>query len=442
MWCRTLRAVMLEVVMAELERHGKPAMNPPHRFLVEHVRLTRRFFLRAGLAGSAAPLGWLTAHAAEVNSPELARALEKLEPFFTTQEEFRDVSRGTPLPHKLPDDKKREVGLTRETWKLEIVSDTKYPATLGKQFTRKDDTALTFDDLMRLAAKHAVRFPKVMTCLNIGCPLGNGIWEGVPLRDLVWLTQPKENLRRLSYFGYHNDDPKQIFQSSLPIGRVLEDPYDLPPIIACYKLNGDWLNSTRGGPVRIVVPEGYGFKSVKWLQRVTLTNLAHADDTYAGGNNDIDSPLKSFAATLLVPRDVKKDAPIPVTGYAQVGISGVTKVQTWIQPKDKEWPKDDPYFATAPWVDAKLLPPPARWGGNLESIPKGTHGFDDAGKPKTWPLRLGKVHWAALLPGLPAGEYHLRSRTVDDKGHGQPMPRPFKKSGHAAIEAVTIRVKD
>ena len=81
-----------------------------------------------------------------------------------------------------------------------------------------------------------------MTCLNIGCPLGMGIWEGVPLREVVWLTQPRENLRRVFYYGYHNDDPKQMFRSSLPIGRVLEDPYDLPPVILCYKLNGEWLD--------------------------------------------------------------------------------------------------------------------------------------------------------------------------------------------------------
>jgi hypothetical protein len=45
-----------------------------------------------------------------------------------------------------------------------------------------------------------------------------------------------------------------------------------------------------------------------------------------------------------------------------------------------------------------------------------------------------------LLPGLPAGEYTLRSRTIDERGHPQPLPRPFRKSGHAAIESVSIRV--
>jgi hypothetical protein len=74
-------------------------------------------------------------------------------------------------------------------------------------------------------------------------------------------------------------------------------------------------------------------------------------------------------------------------------------------------------------------------------IPTGTSGFGADGRPKTWPMRLSKVHWAALLPGLPAGEYTLRSRTVDEKGIPQPLPRPFRKSGHSAIESVTMRVK-
>jgi hypothetical protein len=57
-------------------------------------------------------------------------------------------------------------------------------------------------------------------------------------------------------------------------------------------------------------------------------------------------------------------------------------------------------------------------------------------------MRLTRVHWAVLLPGRPAGEYTLRSRTIDGKGVAQPLPRPFQKSGHAAMESVDITVKD
>jgi DMSO/TMAO reductase YedYZ molybdopterin-dependent catalytic subunit len=417
-------------------------MSEAKDFHAEHYENTRRFFLRAGAARAAGPAIAANANAAEPLPGELTPVLAKLESYFTTQAKFRDVSRGRPLPHSLPPEKKKEVGLTRETWKLEILSDPENPAKLGKEFKKSDDTAIDFDTLLKLGEKHAVRFAKVMTCLNIGCPLGMGIWEGVPLRTLVWLTQPKENLRRVHYYGYHNDDPKQMFRSSLPVGRILEDYDDLPPVIACYKLNGEWLTPERGGPVRIVVPEHYGYKSVKWITHVVLSNLFHANDTYGGANNDVDSPMKTFAATLHVPNNAKANAPLPVTGYAQSGISGLSKVQVWVSPAGKGWKEDDPYFTTAPWTDATVLPPPKSWGGDLpeSAIPKGTMGFTAEGKPAEWPMRLAKAHWAALLPGLPAGEYVLRCRTIDAKGHAQPMPRPFKKGGRCDIEEVKFTV--
>jgi DMSO/TMAO reductase YedYZ molybdopterin-dependent catalytic subunit len=394
----------------------------------------------AGAAGTALASSYSSLARGETTAT-LAELIATLEPYFTPQEDFRDVSRGKPLPHSLPEDKKTEVGLTRETWKLEVISDPDNPAKLGRQLTKADGTALDFADLLALGEKHAVRFPKVMTCLNIGCPLGMGIWEGVPLREVLALAKPREDVRRVFYYGYHNDDPQQMFKSSLPLGRVLEDYYDLPPVILCYKLNGQWLDSRRGGPVRVVVPEHYGFKSIKWLSHVVLTNLSHANDTYAGGNNDLDSPLKSFAATLSFPKEAKAGQQLPITGYAQVGLSGVSKVQVWVTPAGREWPTEDKYFATAPWVDATIIPPPQRWK-NLpeEKIPAGTLGYDDTGKPKQWPMRLAKVHWAVLLPGLPAGDYLLRSRTIDEKGIAQPLPRPFRKSGHSGIETVNVKV--
>ncbi len=418
-------------------------MQSPARLLAEHRAISRRYFLKLGAGAIVAGRGWADDVRAGPPSTDMAEALAKLEPYLTSQEEFRDVSRGQPLPHSLPDDKKREVGLTRETWRLEMISDADHPVKIRNPFFKHDGTAIDFAALLRLGETHAVRFAKVMTCLNIGCPLGMGIWEGVPLRELVWMTQPREDLRRVFFYGYHNDDPRQMFRSSLPIGRVLEDPFDLPPVIVCYKLNGQWLSSQRGGPVRIVVPEAYGFKSIKWLTHVVLTSLPHANDTYAEDGNDIDSPLKTFAATLFVPREIKAGEPIPLSGYAQVGIGGLSKVQVWIHANNEELPSNDPYVATAPWLDMEILPSPTSWGGGLpgDAIPEDTHGFDaETRRPRSWPMRLTKAHWAGLHPALPRGEYTLRCRAVDEHGHGQPMPRPFRKSGHAALEQVRMEV--
>jgi hypothetical protein len=52
-----------------------------------------------------------------------------------------------------------------------------------------------------------------------------------------------------------------------------------------------------------------------------------------------------------------------------------------------------------------------------------------------------KAHWIARLPGLPAGAFTFRCRTVDENGAAQPMPRPFEKSGRAGLEEKSITVK-
>lgn len=419
-------------------------LGPRTTFAAEHVAITRRFLMNLALSGTAVAAFGRRLRGDELPTPQLLDdAIAKIEPYFTKQNDFRDVSRGKPIPHKLPDDQKTANGLTGDTWSLQFRSDPDNPADIRKPLGGDDGAEFKFADLMQLAEQHAVKFPKVMTCLNIGCPLGMGIWEGVPLRELFWRLDPRKDIRRLFYYGFHNDKPEQMFRSSLPIDRILEDPGDLPPVILCYKLNGELLTSQRGGPVRIVVPEAYGFKSIKWLSHIFASNLSHANDTYAEQNNDVASNLKSFAATLAIPPLLFENKPIPVTGYAQSGVAGLSKVQVWVESEETPYAGDDPYFRDAPWQDATILAPPKTWGGEFSSsgIPDDVIGFDQNKQPQQWPMMLAKSHWATVLPALPAGDYTLRCRTIDKKGQPQPLPRPFRKSGHAAIESVPLTIE-
>src|SRR5262249_34908919 len=140
------------------------------------------------------------------------------------------------------------------------------------------------------------------------------------------------NIRRLYYQGFHNNDPKQLFQSSLCMNQVLETPpWDLPPLVA-YKLNGQPISLLRGGPVRMIIPWAHGFKSIKWLNRITLTNNHQANDTYAGGNNDVDSYLKTMARIDDGPETFKHGDPITLPGVAMVGWSGLKRVEYWLRP--------------------------------------------------------------------------------------------------------------
>lgn len=416
-------------------------MDDPNSLIAHHRALTRRYFVRLGASGVVLPSLANIACSDQPNTAQLDALIAELE-YLTLPAEFRAVERGDPLPYTLPPDQLREAGLEPESWKLEVVGDPDSDAVVENPLSNELGTALDWQGLMSLAESKAVSYMKVMTCNNINQPLGMGLWEGVPLRDVIWMARPDRNIRRVFYHGYHNRDAEQLFQSSLPIGRVLEDPPGEHPVMLCYKLNGEWLSGKRGGPVRMLVPDAYGFKSIKWLTRVTLTNLHHANDTYALKNNDIDSRMKTFARFIHAPKESPAGEPVALTGLAQVGMSGLSKVQYWLHPQDETWPADDPHFTKADWKDAEILPPPVHWGGGLpdDKLPSVPRQFDAAGKPTEWPMRNSIAHWAALIEEVPPGQYLLRCRTIDSSGIGQPMPRPFRKSGRNEIERVPLLV--
>jgi len=363
--------------------------------------------------------------------------------YLTPQERFGVVERGNPLPYTLPMGRRLELGLERDTWQLEIVADPESNTKLEQPLSRESGSTIDFETLVKLGRVHGVQFLKGLSCNNIGEPLGMGVWEGVPLRVLVWMTRPVANVRRVFYYGYHNDDPSQMFRSSLPIGRVLEEPPGELPVIVCYKLNGEFLTGQRGGPVRMVVPETYGFKSVKWLQRVVLTNHYAANDTYEDGNNDVDSAMKTFARFAQIPATARGGEPIRISGIAQVGVSGLARVQYALHRESEPLASDDPTFGDVNWQDAQLLPPPENWGtmlarGKLPGVPL---LFDTASvAPIQWPMRYTVVHWQAVIPEVEAGTYRLLCRTIDCNGIAQPMPRPFPKSGRVAIQESKLQV--
>src|SRR5262249_6258683 len=132
------------------------------------------------------------------------------------------------------------------------------------------------------------------------------------------------------------------------------------------------------------------------------------------------SPMKTFARFLTVPERVPAAESFAIRGIAQVGVSGLAKVQYLVRARGEEG---------GDWRDGpRLVDPPhdlAEWG---------VVGADAS--PPRWTV----VHWQVDLEGLPAGEYELRCRSVDRNGNAQPMPRPFAKGGRAEIQTVPLSV--
>ena len=420
----------------------------------EFVRTTSALAATAfagGLAGStpaADAQGAVPATAAA--TPPAAPAFPQ--PLLTKADDFTDVSRGNPKPHSLTGDALVEARLTAETWRLEIVTDpftsdvVKEPASMAKQLTLDDGTALDLAALIDLGKKHSVRFLKAFQCLNIAAPLGQGLWEGVPLREVLRLCGPMRNVRRIYYSGFHNNDPKQLFQSSLSYTQAMESaPGELPPFVA-YRLNGEPIPLKRGGPVRLVIPWAHGFKSIKWLQRISVTNDFKANDTYANANNDPESHLKTAAYIDHAPEKFSAGQPIFMSGLALAGLSGLQRVESWlhrVEPDAKPVAQDDETYRAATWTPCELEAPPSDWSSVFPAgvSSKDVLGFDPkTGKPLMWPLRYSMISWSATLKDLKPGKYEFRARAVDLNGFAQPEPRPIAKAGKNAVEVHRFEV--
>ena len=415
-------------------------------------RLTRRDAIRttaaAGLAAS------ITGTMTQVNA-ETAISQSDLVPhsFLTPGKQFYDVSRGNPKPFSLTGKALEDAKLTPDTWQLNLKVDpftedgvVREPAAAEREFDTAEGTAIDYQQLMDLSEKHGVKFIKAMQCLNIPEPLGQGLWEGIPLSIVLRECGLLKNVRRVYYRGFHNNDPSQIFQSSVSYTQATETPPSELPAFLAYKLNGEPLSLLRGGPVRMIIPWAHGFKSIKWLREIFLTNDFRVNDTYALNNNDPESYLKTGAYLDKGPTEFENGEPVIITGQAINGYSGLERVEYWVReliPGAKRLDDNSIEVKQAPWKHCVIAEEPA-WD---EVLPEGTDrrtllGFDhETGKPNSWPLRYGMASFHVVLRDLKPGRYEVRARTVDGNGFAQPEPRSIQKSGKNAIQTRRFTIK-
>lgn len=104
--------------------------------------------------------------------------------------------------------------------------------------------------------------------------VSNGLWEGVPLTWLLHQAQVRPEARRLRLHALDG------FTTNLRLD-ALNAPDGRPALLAT-RLNGSALPFERGGPVRVLAPGRYGFKSPKWIGRIEVV----AEDE-SWGNHEI-----------------------------------------------------------------------------------------------------------------------------------------------------------
>jgi DMSO/TMAO reductase YedYZ molybdopterin-dependent catalytic subunit len=85
-------------------------------------------------------------------------------------------------------------------------------------------------------------------------------WQGVAAHTLIDLVQPRDEARHLvfhSYDGYTTN--------------VRLDQFDQPDVFLVHRWEGRPLDRAHGGPVRVLMPRLYFWKSAKWIRRVEFS---------------------------------------------------------------------------------------------------------------------------------------------------------------------------
>jgi DMSO/TMAO reductase YedYZ molybdopterin-dependent catalytic subunit len=85
-------------------------------------------------------------------------------------------------------------------------------------------------------------------------------WAGVRFRDLLAQVKPLPAAHSIRFVS-----AEVPYVDSLTVDQAL-----LPDSMLAYEMQGQPLSRPHGAPARVVIPRMYGYKGVKWLQRMEL----------------------------------------------------------------------------------------------------------------------------------------------------------------------------
>ena len=176
--------------------------------------------------------------------------------------------------------------------------------------------------------------------------IGNALWEGVRLWDLLTMAGIQPGVKDIVL---HAADG---YQESIPLEKAQD-----PNVIAAFRMNGATLPNNHGFPVRLVVPNIYGMKNVKWLTRIEPVDhdfkgfwqqRGWSDEAIIKTMSRIDAPLHGANVSAKVERQVL------IGGIAFAGSRGISKVEVSID-EGGAWQEAELGTALAPfsWVQWK-----------------------------------------------------------------------------------------
>jgi DMSO/TMAO reductase YedYZ molybdopterin-dependent catalytic subunit len=335
----------------------------------------------------------------------LEMPFETLEGFLTPTEAFY-VRTHFPIP-----------SIDRNAWWLRVEGEVENPFAINYEQLLELES-ITIPVTLECAG-NSRRFlePKVKGVQwGLGA-VGTAKWTGTPLSVLLERAGMKTNAREVILEGTDGgalEEPKcppgQLrFARSIPLEKARAD------VLLAYKMNGRDLPPEHGFPVRAIVPGWYAMASIKWLQRIIIT-----DQPFTGYYQTIDyaywkrraevaelTPLTEMQikAEIAKPTEgetVPANSSVRVHGAAWTSDSQITKVELSTD-------------GGSTWNETNLLGEP---------------------KPNAW--RLWEFNWQT--PAAP-GNQTLMARATDSLGHTQPLQRDPDRGTYIINHLLPITVE-
>jgi DMSO/TMAO reductase YedYZ molybdopterin-dependent catalytic subunit len=249
--------------------------------------------------------------------------------------------------------------------------------------------------------------------------VSNAEWTGVRLADVLERAGLREDAVEIILEGadkgaFTDPNPKTPgvihYSRSLPLKKARR-----PEVLLAYQMNGKDLPAAHGFPVRAIVAGWYGMASVKWLQRIIVTDAPFQGYfqtfTYTIWERSRGEPTLVPVTEVQVKSQIARPASherIPggtkyrVFGAAWVGDSAIRKVEVSTDEGKT-------------WTEAKLL-----------------------GKDVAFSWRFWEHTWQT--PTRP-GRHVLMARATDVRGRVQPMKRDDDRRDAVISHVLPIEVE-
>jgi DMSO/TMAO reductase YedYZ molybdopterin-dependent catalytic subunit len=175
-------------------------------------------------------------------------------------------------------------GLVRSGWRIYSVTSIPHfdPATWSLKIDGlvERPVELSYADLRALPRAEQVTDFHCVT----GWSVQNVHWGGVRFRDLLALARPLPSATAIRFVSL-----EEPYEDSLTLAQALQGD-----VMLAHELDGAPLSRPHGAPARVVIPEMYGYKGVKWLTRMELVakqptgyweNLGYDQNAWVGRSN-------------------------------------------------------------------------------------------------------------------------------------------------------------